>query len=132
MGRVNTMSRNPSLIFASALLSGVLLLPQSAFAQSAQCAAPDNSKHNTTDAVTADSQSNATADRKATQQIRKAIIADKDLSLYAHNCKIIAHGGTVVLKGPVRSDEEKQKVGELAASVVGADHITNALTVKAN
>ena len=122
------MSRNTSLIFASTLLSGLLLSPCCASAQ----AAPDNSKHNANTAMTADSQSNAAADRKATQQIRKAIIADKDLSMYAHNCKIIAHGGSVVLKGPVRSDEEKQKVGELAASVVGADHITNSLTVKAN
>ena len=125
-----TSQRTSSLVLAAVLLSG-FIAPRISSAQ-AQSAAPDNSKHNTTGTVTADNQPNAATDRKSTQQIRKAIIADKDLSLYAHNCKIITRGGAVVLKGPVRSEEEKQKIGELAAGVVGADHITNALTIKAN
>ena len=38
--------------------------------------------------------------------------------------------GAVTLKGPVKSDEEKQKIASDAASVVSADKITNKLTVK--
>jgi len=40
----------------------------------------------------------------------QGLIADKDLSMYAHNIKIITRNGTVTLKGPVKSDDEKQKV----------------------
>lgn len=93
-------------------------------------AAPDNSAQNKRHSTTADSQNNASADRHTTAAIRKAIIADKSLSIYAHNVKIITKNGAVTLKGPVRSEEEKQKVASVAASVVSADKVTNQLTVK--
>ena len=78
----------------------------------------------------ADNQSNATADRMTTAKIRKAIIADKQLSTYAHNVKIITLNGKVTLKGPVKSEEEKQQVASDAAAVISADNLTNQLTVK--
>ncbi len=92
--------------------------------------APDNSGQNKAQAPTADNQSTAKSDREMTAKIRKTIIADKDLSMYAHNVKIITANGAVTLKGPVKSDDEKQKVAADAASVVSTDHITNNLTVK--
>ena len=57
-------------------------------------------------------------------------MADKGLSTYAHNVKIIAQNGTVTLKGPVQSDDEKQKVAADAASVVDSGKVANQLTVK--
>ena len=42
-------------------------------------------------------------------RVHKAIIADKGLSTYAHNVTIIVLKGTVTLKGPAKSNEEKQK-----------------------
>ena len=93
-------------------------------------AAPDNSVQNKDQGLTADNQSNAKADRETTANIRKAILADKDLSTYAHNVKVITVNGAVTLKGPVKSEEEKQKIASDAASVVSADKITNKLTVK--
>jgi osmotically-inducible protein OsmY len=92
--------------------------------------APDNSNQNKNHAETADNQASAKSDRLTTQKIRKAIMADKSLSTYAHNVKIITVDGAVTLKGPVKSDDEKQKVASEAASVVSADKITNDLTVK--
>lgn len=92
--------------------------------------APDNSAQNKNQGLTADNQSNAKADRQTTANIRKAILADKDLSTYAHNVKVITVNGAVTLKGPVKSEEEKQKIASDAASVVSADKITNNLTVK--
>jgi len=80
--------------------------------------------------MTADKQPNAQADRLTTANVRKAIMADKDLSVYAHNVKIITQGGTVTLKGPVKSDDEKNKVATDAASVVSQDKVVNQLTVK--
>ena len=50
--------------------------------------------------------------------------------MYAHNVKIITTHGTVTLKGPVKSDEEKQKVVSDAAGVVSQDKIVDHLTVK--
>jgi hypothetical protein len=37
-------------------------------------------------------------------------MADKSLSTYAHNVKIISQNGTVTLKGPVRSDDEVRSI----------------------
>jgi hyperosmotically inducible periplasmic protein len=102
-----------------------------AFAQTGTAqTAPDNTNQNKDHANTADNQTNAKSDRVTTQKIRKAIMADKDLSTYAHNIKIITVDGAVTLKGPVQTEDEKQKVASEAASVVSADKITNDLTVK--
>ena len=93
----------------------------------------DNTKVNTRDrakgAVTADQQKENTSDRKLTQEIRRALIQDKSLSTYAHNVKVIAQGGQVTLKGPVRSEEEKQTVESKAVSVAGAGHVTNQMSI---
>jgi osmotically-inducible protein OsmY len=92
--------------------------------------APDNSNQNKNQAPTADNQSNAQSDRMTTAKIRKAITADKTLSTYAHNVKIITLNGSVTLKGPVKSDEEKEKVAAMAANIVSPDKVTDQLTVK--
>ncbi|MBB5339758.1 BON domain-containing protein [Tunturiibacter gelidoferens] len=124
------------ILLASAALACTFFtttLPTSrAIAQSSdQTTPPDNSKQNKAQQPTADTQAHGgTSDRQTTAQIRKAIIADKSLSTYAHNVKIITVNGTVTLKGPVSSDDEKQKVASVAASVVSADKVTNDLTVK--
>jgi hyperosmotically inducible protein len=92
--------------------------------------APDNSNQNKNQNPTAENQSNTQSDRITTAKIRKAITADKTLSTYAHNVKIITLNGAVTLKGPVKSDEEKQKVASLAANIVSANKVTDELTVK--
>jgi osmotically-inducible protein OsmY len=92
---------------------------------------PDNSAKNKAHSRTADQQSEATSDRMVTKKIRQSLIADKSLSMYAHNVKIIAQNGMVTLKGPVRSQDEKSAIASKAAEVVGSpDKVTNQLTVK--
>jgi hyperosmotically inducible periplasmic protein len=85
--------------------------------------APDNTKLNqqdrNSDRVTADQQKENTSDLSITQEIRKELTDDKSLSAYAHNVKIITQNGTVTLKGPVRTEEEKRMVEAKAASVSG-------------
>lgn len=97
---------------------------------------PDNSKVNARDrqkpAVTADQQSNKTADVDITKRIRQALVADKSLSTYAHNVKVITSNGKVTLKGPVRSAEEKKTVVAKAAEVAGADNVIDQISVAAN
>jgi len=80
----------------------------------AQQTQPDNTAVNKRDqaagAITADQQSNGAADLKTTKAIRRAIVADKSLSTYAHNVKVITVNGKVTLKGPVQNDTEKTAV----------------------
>jgi hyperosmotically inducible periplasmic protein len=96
---------------------------------------PDNTKVNKQDrnagAVTAGQQKENISDRDLTAKIRKAIIADKSLSTYAHNVKIVSQNGTVTLKGPVRSDAEVQTIVAKATEVAGSSYkVDNQLTVK--
>jgi osmotically-inducible protein OsmY len=114
----------PRSIFATVVAAGLFTVPCLAQTQ------PDNTAQNKDNAVTAQDQSHAKSDRAITRKVRKAIVSDKSLSSYAHNVKVITVNGAVTLKGPVRSDEEKQKVQADAASAVSADAITNELTVK--
>ena len=82
---------------------------------------PDNTKVNKRDRnageVTADQQKMNATDRELTKKIRQSVMADKSLSTYAHNIKIISQNGAVTLKGPVKSDEEKKAL--LAKAVAG-------------
>lgn len=95
---------------------------------------PDNTRNNKQEAangaVTADQQKNSRTDRELTQEIRKAVISDKSLSTYAHNVKIITKGGSVTLKGPVNSDDEKRTVVAKAEQVAGSGNVTDQITVK--
>jgi osmotically-inducible protein OsmY len=118
-----------AMLVLAALPGSTFLMARPAVAQD-QSTQPDNSSQNKNQATTADNQTNAQDDRRTTAQVRKAIIADKGLSTYAHNVKIITRNGTVTLKGPVKSDDEKQKVATDAASVVSQDKIVDHLTVK--
>jgi len=104
-----------------------------ALAQDQSSPKPDNTKVNkrdkAKDAVTADQQKENPNDRQLTQQIRKALVADKSLSTYAHNVKVVAQAGTVTLKGPVRSDDEKKTVVAKAEQIAGAGKVTDELSV---
>jgi len=96
---------------------------------------PDNTKTNKRDrspsATTADQQKMNVNDRELTQKIRKAVMADKSLSTYAHNVKIVSQNGAVTLKGPVRSEDEKKAIVAKAVEVAGsADKVTDEITVK--
>lgn len=75
-------------------------------------------------------QGNSEADVNTTAQIRKEIIAGKDMSMNAQNVKIITNSGKVTLRGPVNSDTEKRLIGEIADRVATAANVTNQLEVK--
>jgi hyperosmotically inducible protein len=115
---------------ASAALAAALLCPGVWIAQG-QAVSPDNSGTNKAQNNTADQQSEAASDRMLTKKIRQALIADKSLSTYGHNVKIITKDGSVTLKGPVHSEEEKQSIASKTESIVGSpDKVTNQLTIK--
>jgi hyperosmotically inducible protein len=95
----------------------------------------DNTKLNQRDRsnaeVTADQQKENRSDRELTRDIRRAIVKDKSLSTDAHNIKVIAQNGMVTLKGPVRSEDEKQAIEAKAAEVAGQDKVKSELHVTA-
>ena len=100
-----------------------------------QATEPDNTKVNKRDrsaaAVTADQQKGNVSDRELTAKIRRSIMADKSLSYYAHNIKIVSQNGTVTLKGPVKSDDEKKVVLAKAVEVAGsASNVTDQISIK--
>jgi hyperosmotically inducible periplasmic protein len=93
--------------------------------------APDNTAVNKQGGATADQQKNTRSDLDLTKNIRRSIVQDKSLSSDAHNVKVIAQNGTVTLKGPVKSEEERKSVLSKAASVVGDnDKVIDQMSVK--
>ena len=118
--------RNPKFLIPILLCTGAIL-----------CSAqePDNTKTNKRDqkpgAVTADQQKMNAGDQELTRKIRQSIMADKTLSTYAHNLKIISQGGMVTLKGPVKSpDEKKTVIGKAVAATGSAAKVTDEISVK--
>ena len=109
-------------LLATALLSALGLWAQDSGSQSAQPTAPDNTRtnqHDRNSSDTPDQQKENQSDRELTRQIRRAIMQDESLSTYAHNVKIVAQGGVVTLRGPVKSEEEKMAIEKKAAEVAG-------------
>lgn len=97
-----------------------------------QATEPDNTRQNKGEQTTADQQNNNTSDLELSKNVRRALMQDKSLSTYAHNVKVIAQGGKVTLKGPVRTEDEKQAIAAKANQVAGDGNVVNELTVAPN
>lgn len=122
------MSKN-ILFFMVLFLSAALLVNTAK-----TCVAADNATQQevSLNELTADDQSESEQDREITQKIRRAIVTDRSLSIYAHNVKIITVGGMVTLKGPVKTEEEKRAIEEKAAEIAGSGNVTNEIDVVPN
>jgi osmotically-inducible protein OsmY len=109
------------------LLAALTVAP--AFAQDASKV--DNTSINKrdrhTEHATAFDQSNNPDDIKLAAAVRKAILADDALSITAHNVKLVASDGTVILRGPVLNAAEKDRVGSIAKGVPGVATVENQL-----
>jgi len=118
------------VLATAAAMAGLLAVASPSFAGQAPA---DNTKVNTRDraagAVTADQQKDNATDRDLTKRIRQSLVADKGLSSYAHNVKVVTQGGQVTLKGPVRSEQEKSSVEAKAVEVAGTGHVVNQLSI---
>jgi hyperosmotically inducible periplasmic protein len=114
-----------SLVFCVSLMAAPI--PQY---QNNQQTAPDNTKKNKDQTPpTADQQKMNPADRAITQKIRKAVHDDNSLSTYAHNVKIVTQDGKVTLRGPVRSEDEKNNLQAKAVTVAGQENVINQLEI---
>lgn len=113
------------IVGAALLLSA----PASYLRAGGQATAPDDTRANQEPGKTADQQKENASDRELARQVRKALVSDKSLSTYAHNVKIIATNGTVTLRGPVRSEDEKAAIEAKAKAIAGVTDVRNELTV---
>ncbi len=115
------------------LCSALLGVGTVAVAQDSKPLAANNSGVNVRDrapgAMTADQQSNAKSDVELTREIRRAVVKDDQLSMMAHNVKIVSSSGTVTLRGPVKTREEKIVIGHKARAVAGKGMVDNQLEV---
>lgn len=81
---------------------------------------------------TAEDQSVEKEDVEISRKIRREITKDDSLSISARNVKIITERGKVTLRGPVKSEDEKEKVFQVAQQIAGKDKVENQLEVKSN
>jgi osmotically-inducible protein OsmY len=117
-----------SHLFAAAALTAAVSNP--AWAQTG--APADNSRTNASDAhmdASADAQKNDNIDLSLTRRIRERVMADKSLSTYARNVKIVSVDGTVTLNGVVGSADEKASVLAKAVAVAGPDRVVDRMTI---
>jgi len=95
----------------------------------------DNTARNAADrageTLTPVDQGNSKADVTMTAQIRKEVVALRNLSVNGQNVKIITNEGKVTLRGPVNSADEKRQIGEIATRYAQPGNVDNQLEVKA-
>jgi hyperosmotically inducible protein len=116
---------NSALVVVAFILAAAMFIAPSVASSQSQdssltATTPDSYGQNKAPGSTTDQQSNRKSDRNITRQIRQSVVADKSLSMYAHNVNIITRHGVVTLKGPVKSDDEKQSIASKAEAVVGS------------
>ena len=68
------------------------------------------------------------ADIDITAEIRKRVV-DTKMSVIAQNVKIITQDGKVTLRGPVQTEDEKQRIEKFAMEVAGATNVDSQLEV---
>ena len=123
----------------SLLMLGMLALAAAGCARSAPTSATsatpdrDNTAVNQRDreatTKTPIDQNENQADIDVTANIRKRVV-DTKMSVNAQNVKIITQDGTVTLRGPVNSEDEKKQVADIAQDVAGADKVVSQLEVQ--
>ena len=126
--------KNITVVLLAAVLIAGCSKNQSEDKQASQTAVePDNSGRNVRDRDnqnrTSGDQSENEADRTISQNIRAAITADDSLSTNGKNVKIITSDGTVTLRGPVKSDQEKTAIEAKAKQVAGVKKVDNQLEI---
>jgi hyperosmotically inducible periplasmic protein len=69
------------------------------------------------------------SDLGITTKIRQAIVDDKSLSVNAENVKVISNGGVVVLRGPVKTEQERTAIEAKARGVAGVTRVENQIEI---
>ena len=121
------------LVILVAALTWVVGCDRDAATDHSRPAQPDNTGVNErdrdSDAITPGAQGQSERDVELSAEIRKRV-TDTELSVNAQNSKIITQDGKVTLRGPVKTQEEKDTIGRIASDVAGANNVDNQLEVE--
>jgi|KBSMisStaDraftv2_1062788.scaffolds.fasta_scaffold48502_3 osmotically-inducible protein OsmY len=90
-----------------------------------------NARDKSGETLTPLDQSSDQQDLDKTQKIRKALVDDDSLSTNAKNIKVITVNGTVTLRGPVDSAEERNKIVAKAKPIAGGQ-LKNELEIQSS
>jgi hyperosmotically inducible protein len=122
------------LVFLAAALSACSSAEKEPESTEPALAAADNTAVNERDSTGATTtpvdQGQNETDLGITAKIRQAIVDDKALSVNAQNVKIITNAGVVVLRGPVKSDQEKATIENKAKQVAGVTRVDNQIEIE--
>jgi hyperosmotically inducible periplasmic protein len=80
-------------------------------------------------AKTPEDQGQNSPDVKMTADIRQKIVNHSGMSVNARNVKIITENGKVTLRGPVKSQDEKDQIEKFAKESAGEDKVDNQLEI---
>ena len=69
------------------------------------------------------------SDIDVTASIRKRVV-DTKLSVNAQNVKIITENGKVTLRGPVKTEDEKKQVEQIANDVAGVGNVDSQIEIQ--
>lgn len=112
-----------------ASLIGIALAYGCPIAFAAEKAAPAKDQVAAATPATAAPSADRVANRKLLAKVRRAILHDKTLSMYAHNVRMAVEGGIVTITGEVRNAAERKKVEGIASKVAGVAKVDNQMTV---
>ena len=90
-----------------------------------------NKRDRDTNAKTPMDQNENKVDIGITASIRKSVV-DTKMSTNAQNVKIITQDRNVTLRGPVKTEEEKTRIEEIARNVAGVKAVDSQLEVEKN
>lgn len=123
------------------LTSGLIMMTGNAQAEQdtamylAARSAAENTERNVRDksgtTLTPEDQKESKSDVKITANMRKAVVADKSLSVNAKNVKIITRNGVVTLRRPVENEAERMKLQQIVTQTPGAVRADNQFGIKA-
>jgi len=69
------------------------------------------------------------ADENAVQLIRRSLSSDKSLPTNGKDIKLIVANDTIILRGSVKSEQEKASIGAMARQYAGVRYIDNQLEI---
>ena len=91
-----------------------------------------NARDKSGNTLTPQKQLNSESDLKVLAAVRSASVDDDNLSMSAHNVKVMVTNGAVTLRGPVKNANEKTRIEQLARKVAGVVSVDNRLDVDVN
>jgi hyperosmotically inducible periplasmic protein len=129
------MKRTIAIVVATAALSIVACKkPQEEGGTAA--ASADNTLKNERDRDNATmlptDQGGSQSDRDITARVRRDVVADGNLGMKAKNVKIITKDGTVTLRGPVATPEERTLVANYAKQAAGVTAVIDQIEIAEN